>query len=655
MAARSAATSGGAALHARAGGNWFHGVALGALAVLWLVRWALPQTALRAEDFVGLRYYEGASLLDVWFAPHLGSQIASFWRPLGDTWNWLAVQLGGGEPRALHWMTASLHLAVVVTVYRLARRHTVGWVALTVGVCALWHPFAASVVWYVDGGLAQLSATWFTLLGLMVLGEPGPRGLRASAGLLAGAGAALSFDGALPVPFVFGAVTWIAHRSRAWGVAHLAVGLVLVAVRLTVLGSLGGYGGAGLLDSVGERLVGYARLAPLLFAPSFAFPESGGMAFRILETRLLQIVAGAGIFLALCAAWRSVATTDESRAGGRRVLLVSVALTAVALFVPAGLDLATLPDEGWRALPLYVYRLYPPAILALLWLFTAAGGGKRWGRSLALLAPTIALHLACGSTFRGGMLEAGRAAEAIPRAIGELQGAEASRVTVLFATPEEYEFRGRPVARLYQFGLSEACRRADLVERVIPVFYGADDEFLPQFLVTPRAVQALAASPFVRALGYTPPQSIGAVSAKALSDDGLVLRAPDGGVPSGWSDAPIVPIDEAGRMVLRVEGASEPSSVLAVFNTTHTYFAAPHERYRTTLSRRSDPAGGHDLLEVSAPHFREVAERDPDGPALLVLQSIPLRDGDAAQPIWNATRVSQALPVLLRPTTARDP
>ena len=295
-----------------------------------------------------------------------------FYRPLWVLFNKALLELGGGRPVWLHLGNLALFALLVVEVALLAR-------ALLGDRAAVAAAFAFAVFFRHGESVAWISGNTDLLAVALILGAllAGLRGRVIAVGLLAAAAALTKEVGFVCVPLL--ALTLWAVRRRDLRVlaAGAATQAAVLAVRLAVVGGLGGYGDAPL---TAKRAAG----SLVSFAVAAFAPPQLTLAARPALLVVPVVLAGALAVLAV-AAWR--------RDVHRRVLLLGLAWAVVGLLPVVNLPLDLNTANGERLM------LLASAGLALAFAAAWTSLRARWQRPVALVAAAAAAAVCVGDAL----------------------------------------------------------------------------------------------------------------------------------------------------------------------------------------------------------------------------------------------------------------
>lgn len=327
-----------------------------------------------ADDFILLRTLGRSSGLG-WVFTHndIGAASGHFYRPLWVLWQ-LGIDRVSGSAWVFHLGNLVLYVVITIEVWLLARR-LVGlpsaWVAAF--AFAVYPRHGESVAWI--SGSTDLVAAALGLpavLCALAYWRPGPRAASAAAFAVL---AALAKESAFVLPLLAAVCVWAARGPRRRWIAPVAMAaaqLVVLAVRGTVVGGVGGYSEypwTPLRFVAGLASYGAAALSPpqfeLLRDPALLAVPIAGLAFAGFAVRSLRRRGeGERLRLALAgAAWFGIAllpslnlAVDLNTGNGERLLfLPSVGLAiAFAALVPvrSGSTLVSLASAGVAALVL---------------------------------------------------------------------------------------------------------------------------------------------------------------------------------------------------------------------------------------------------------------------------------------------------------------
>lgn len=570
----------------------------------------------RAEDFVAFDYYSRTSFVELFTRPHLDAAMVMFWRPLSDAVTWALVRLVGPDAASIHLLLLLLHGTTAAVFGWAAQRlfRTGVVVAAAVAVLAAVHPFAASVLLYMDGGVAQIAYGLGLGGSLLALGNWRQGKIRGSTLFVVVAVASVTFDVGMVLPVLLPALGFVlppAVRRIPWWL--LLWMPLLLGLRSMVMGvAVGGYN-IPLSRSVVEHFPGnLAEVLQRLFLPLFADAIEGSMTDlhpRAWRTWMPLVFLPAALAFAGLALRRS----PESRSQRFRVWL-GAALVLGGLALPGVVDLLAHADgDSPLPVPVHSYRLYPGLLAAalVLALLVRSFSARRGGPGLLLLAPVMVAYVMLGAPFRAGNERAGEHCDAIRRQIAQIAEETGQTRFVLLDTPLAAHVGPRPLARVFQFGLSSAFRPPISARElfVYPAFAGME------LLVETRTLRALLAESGLTALRYD------VESRRVEREDPGPKRAaapsltlgPDGRVP------PVTRLAADGSFELELRGDVPGIPQLFLLNRVHPFYVA--DKPPALLLQREPGNGGADRLRGRALQVLEAARRFPGDPVYFILES----------------------------------
>ncbi len=609
----------------------------------------------RSEDYLDFDRYQRVGLFTTLAQPHLDFAQFAFWRPLADGATWLLVNVCGPRPLAIRLVLVALHVAAAMGVAAATRRLlglSVG-AALASALLAVVHPWSASVVTYLDGGVPALLAAIGAFFGLAALGRwrDGEASVRPVVGWTLVA--MLSYDTALLLPIVLVAVAWLLPRSerRVPWLLLLLIPLLLVVRHLVVGKAFDSYPVPLVPDALRALLAAFpARLATCagrLFVPTF--PELHGSTTWL--RWMLLAVALAGVGVAVVTRRASLATPVRQ---GLALALLVVGLLGFAPDLFVILPVESKPDELVLA-----YKSYPAALAAMLlagWLLGRAAGRRWWG-SLALAAPAVAALVVLGRPIARLHLQAQQWASGIPASLIERARTtpkEGPHRFLVREVPVKTQAGARSVTRALQYGLACAVRPLD----AYPLFRFWEDS--QRHYVSVEAIDALTRAPWLEpvkcVLGEADARVEPIARPPQLPAGTLRLFARPDGVESvlasDLSDAPFVDVGDDGSMELGVSGAASGFLRLFVLNRMHPCMAMELPEWGLSLRRSPGSAPGVDRLAVKGLGWLgEIVRRFPDDLVFVVLEALP--DPARTPALPSPINVSNVLPVRLRGLASR--
>ncbi|MCH9650950.1 MAG: hypothetical protein K0U98_22190 [Deltaproteobacteria bacterium] len=444
-------------------------------------------TGFASEDFLILgRFHRGPLgplLLEQFHSPWLGLSYVSFFRPVATFLLGLEYLAFGTSPFLFHLSHVVLHGINAVLVYGILRRlwkSRLTWPALAAAGLFALYPLHHGAVLFV-GGSATLFGAFFFLLSLWLYLGPGSRGTRLGS-WLSFVAALGCYEAAVVLPIALVCHQFLTgklgrstkqapsddpgdpedpgnHSPReaeapsqrrwpGWSTwPYWATLVVYFLIRRAVLGVfVGGY------TSFHERplaRLGQLGMDFLLSLPRLVFPNFHWLPTS--TTLLALAVAGLVTGTALCSLRR-----------GRWVRLWLLALAWAATFQLPFFFVGAIPATGRFWYLASVAACLGLATVASSIAETAAGRWVRLRRGVA-----AALLGLTGSLFWWlliGDLETFRQADeqilSIQQALGEVAAKAESPELILLAGVPDFvrNDRGLPVAKVFQYGLSEAVR-----------------------------------------------------------------------------------------------------------------------------------------------------------------------------------------------------
>lgn len=252
----------------------------------------------------------------------------SFYRPITFLSHALDWEIWRMNPRGYHVTNVLLHAANAGLVFALARRlMATSWAGVAALLFALHASHHEPVFWI--AGRFDLMATFWTLLGLLVLGYPGWGAL--ASGLVCFALGLLSKESALALPLMASAADVLIHERPAREVHRRLLGFAVVLGAYVLLRSqlagLDPTGGASRLPKAAALVGGLAALAWL--AGRDWRRELRRIADRAWIPRAAALVLGA-LALASLLPWSAAAVREKlAFAGFAAYYLVSPVVTPI--------------------------------------------------------------------------------------------------------------------------------------------------------------------------------------------------------------------------------------------------------------------------------------------------------------------------------------
>ncbi len=302
-------------------------------------------------------------------------------------------QLGGGALWLPHAENLLIHAAVAALVVILARRFLALASAIAVGGLVALLPVHVEAVASLVGRAELLAALALVALLLLVTRTAAPTGrARIAAALLAAAALAAKESGAVAPLLAAAAAHTLPHQrahARRWGVAALFGTLILLAVRVAVIGTLGGdvphpfFRTLTPAARIGVAVSALPRTAAMLLLPiQPAIEEVPPLAAAWHPSITLLCLGAALLLTVLVIAARHLRRPSALTLGAcvlaatiaptSNLLFAEGALTARTLYAPsigaalmAGTALAWLAERGARAAPAVVLAA---ASVASVWL-----------------------------------------------------------------------------------------------------------------------------------------------------------------------------------------------------------------------------------------------------------------------------------------------
>jgi hypothetical protein len=343
-------------------------------------RLALDDTAIFAHPALASWHSLPRALVSPWWYA-----TSRLYRPLALLSIGVDRQLAGGAPWVAHAENLALHAAVAALVVVLARRFLAPWPAIAAGVLVAVLPVHVEAVASVVGRAELLAALALVALLIVATRIAAPT-WRAELGaaLLAAAALAAKESGAVAPVLSAAAAYAMPHQrahARRWGMAALCGTLTLLAVRVAVLGTLGGdlahpfFRTLSPLARFGIGVANLPRTAAMLLLPIQPAIEEVPPLASAWHPSLALLSAGAALLVVVLALLVLHQRRPSAFTFGAWLLAATIAPTSNLLFAEGALTARTL---------------YAPSIGAAL---IAAGAlawlASRGARVLCLMAVAL--------------------------------------------------------------------------------------------------------------------------------------------------------------------------------------------------------------------------------------------------------------------------
>jgi hypothetical protein len=390
-----------------------------------------------ADDFILLRTLDRYGGIG-WAFTHndvgAGSGAGHFYRPLWVLWH-EAIDRASGAAWAFHAGNLALYVAVTLEVWALGRRllgSRSAWVAAF--AFAVYPRHGESVAWI--SGSTDLVAAAIGLPAVLCALASWRPGVRAVAAASFAAAAALAKESAFVLPLLAVVAVWAAGGPRRRWAAPVAMAVaqaVVLVVRLTVVGGLGGYADypwTPLRFAIGLGSYMLAALSPpqleLLRDPALLIVPLAALLFVVFAVRALRrrgererlrlAVAGAAWFAIALLPALNLAVDLNTANGERLLFLPSVGLAlAFGALVPvrSRATLVSLASAGAAALALSLLSAQtwnPAGDLAERVVAQASALGPPNGELVVVTVPEEyrTAHVFPGVTLAAALQRAGR-------------------------------------------------------------------------------------------------------------------------------------------------------------------------------------------------------------------------------------------------------